>query len=98
MSEQRRVQILYVTTTGLAAALCVHRRTVIGWVESGQLRAMQHRVTPHWTDPVRKTQRGRWLIELDSVEELLTRMYDGQPVPPGIKRRLRAMASPKPNP
>lgn len=88
-------EVLYLSVRGLASALSVHRRTIVAWLRNGTLRGMVYRVVPHWTDPKRKTDRGRWLVELASVEELLTRMYEGQQVPPAIARRLRAMAKPR---
>jgi hypothetical protein len=43
-------------------------------------------------DRPRKTARGRWLIELASVEGFLSRLYTGATVPPGMFRYLRRRA------
>lgn len=87
---------LYLAVRGCADALSVSPRTILRWVDSGELRGVQYSAKLHWTDKPRKTQRRRWLIELASVEELLARMYAGEPAPPGILRRLREMAQPNP--
>lgn len=84
---------LYVTTRGAADALCVTRETIWQWVRSGTLRATQLQVRPHYTDTKpRRTTRGTWLIEVDSIEELLAKGYVGKEVPRSILKRLRKMA------
>jgi len=84
---------LFVTRKGLAAALSVHPQTIYWWEKRGYLRSVCSPVGPRVVpDPPRKTARRRLLIELDSVEELLQRMYAGEQVPPALMRRLRAQA------
>lgn len=84
---------LYVTTRGAASALCVTRETIWQWVKSGTLRATQLQVKPHYTDTKKRlTTRGLWLIEVDSIAELLAKGYSGGEVPRSILKRLRQMA------
>lgn len=91
-------QPAYVGVKALADALRVSRETITQYVQRGTLRGVRWLSPRHYTDERPRTARGRWLIELDSVEELLARMYGGEPVPLGILRRLRSLAAKSPQP
>ena len=89
-------EALYTGTGACARALGVHLRTVQGWLLTGELRGVRWN-TRHYTDTKpRKTNRGRWLVEVSSIVELLTRLYEGADVPPAVRRRLKSLGKPLP--
>ena len=90
---------LYVTVRGAANALGVVPKTIRLWLRDGTLRGVMSQLPEqerHYLDTtVRRTTRGRWLIELVSLQDCLTRLYSGQPVPPALLRKLRKLANPQ---
>ena len=79
-----------------AFALGVSTYTIHAWIRCGALRGVQ-RTSRHYTDDrPRKTSRGKWLVDVSSIEELLSRLYNGGEIPLGLRRRLKSLGKPLP--
>lgn len=80
---------LYLTVSEAARALALAPKTIRAYLQAEILEGIRVVSPRRWYERQAKGSVGHWRISLDSVERLLSRMYDGGVVPVGVRRRLR---------